>query len=86
LPGISPEKVADVPEPEIVSPPGEAVIVQVPVDGNPFKTTDPVDVAQVGCVIVPMTGAEGPPDTELIVALLEDAAEVHPEAFVTVKV
>jgi len=33
-----------------------------------------------------MTGAVGIPDTELIVALVEDAAEVHPEAFVTVKV
>jgi hypothetical protein len=34
------------------------LIVQLPV-GKPFNTTLPVATAQVGCVIVPTTGAVG---------------------------
>ena len=40
-------------------PPGVLVIVQVPVDGNPDKATLPVGIRQVGCVTVPVIGAEG---------------------------
>jgi hypothetical protein len=43
-------------EPVPVIAPG--LIVQFPA-GSPFKTTLPVATAQVGCVIVPTTGAEG---------------------------
>lgn len=61
------------------------LIVQVPA-GSPFSTTDPVDPgAQLGAgVIVPIVGAEGAPGAGLIVTLA-DAADVHPEALVTVK-
>ena len=48
-----------VPEPVVVVPPGDLVNVQVPVAGNPDKTTLPVATAQVGWVIVPTVGAVG---------------------------
>ena len=48
-----------VPIPVIVAPPGAAVTVQVPVAGNPLRATPPVAKVQVGCVIVPITGAGG---------------------------
>ena len=43
------------PVPEM--PPG--LIIQVPDDGRPFKTTLPVAKVHVGCVIVPTAGAGG---------------------------
>lgn len=45
--------------PLVVIPPGERVIVHVPLDGNPLRTTLPVATVQVGLVIVPTVGAEG---------------------------
>ena len=48
-----------VPEPVIVDPPGVVVNVQLPLAGKPFNTTLPVARLQVGCVIVPATGADG---------------------------
>ena len=51
--------VVEVPEPVLVTAPGLRVNVHVPVDGNPFRITLPVVMAQVGCVIVPTSGAEG---------------------------
>jgi hypothetical protein len=54
VPGTSPERV--VLEVEPIIPPG--LIVQVP-DGRPLSTTLPVPDKQVGCVMVPTTGAEG---------------------------
>jgi hypothetical protein len=42
------EIVAVVPDPVIDVPSGFLVIVQVPSDGNPLKTTLPVEIAQVG--------------------------------------
>jgi hypothetical protein len=48
-----------VPVPVVVIPPGVLVNVHVPVAGKPLKTTLPVATVQVGCVIVPTTGAEG---------------------------
>ena len=67
-------------EPDPVIAPG--FIVQVP-EGNPFNTTLPVARAQVGCVIVPMVGADGVTGCGLIITLAE-AAEVQP--WVTVNV
>ena len=43
----------------VVAPPGDPVIVHVPVAGNPFNTTLPVAKAQLGWVIVPTVGAVG---------------------------
>ena len=46
------------PVPVVVTP-SFLVNVHVPDDGNPFNTTLPLANAQVGCVIVPTTGAGG---------------------------
>ena len=72
-----------VPVPEVVIAPGVLVKVQVPVAGNPLRTTLPVARAQVGWVIVPSIGAVGVAGWTLITTLA-DAAEIHPEAFVMV--
>lgn len=48
VPAGSAEIVAVVPVPENVRPPGVLVNVQLPVTGNPLKTTVPVDIAHVG--------------------------------------
>ena len=69
----------------MVTPPGVRVTVQLPVDGNPFSTTVPVDTAQVGCVIVPTTGASGTGGGAFMTTLA-DAADIQPDALVTVKV
>ena len=50
-----------VPEPAVVVPPGALVIIHVPVAGNPDKVMLPVEMAQVGCEIVPIVGADGAP-------------------------
>lgn len=47
-PAGRPEMVAVPPVPFVVIPPGELVIVHVPVDGKPFNTTLPVVTVQVG--------------------------------------
>ena len=52
---------------------------------EPLKTTLPVSTEQVGCVTVATDGAAGVGGCELMTTL-PDAAEVHPDAFVTVKV
>jgi hypothetical protein len=57
-PATNPVKLAVVPVPVIVEPP-VAVTVHVPLAGNPLKATAPVEVAQVGCVMLPTVGAEG---------------------------
>jgi hypothetical protein len=59
-------------------------MVQVPA-GKPFSTTLPVAVEQFGGVIAPAVGAAGVTGCALITTL-DDAAEVHPDALVTVKV
>ena len=69
----------------MVVPPGDLVKVQVPDDGKLLKSTLPVEVAQVGCVIVPTEGAEGVTGCELITTLEEDG-EVEPAELVTVYV
>ena len=80
VPADRPVTVYELPDPVMF--PG--LIVQVPA-GNPFRTTLPVATVQVGCVIVPMTGADGVTGCGLITAFC-DAGETHPEALVTVKV
>jgi len=47
-PAGSAEMVVLMPVPGIITLPGLLVNVQVPVAGNPLRTTLPVDVAQVG--------------------------------------
>ena len=59
------------------------LIVHVPAAGNPVNTTLPVDTEQVGCVMEPMVGADGAPGAALITTSA-DAAELHPEASVTI--
>ena len=59
VPAAKPEIVVVIPVPVVVTAPGLLVKVHVPLDGNPFKTTLPVAVEQVGCVIVPIAGAAG---------------------------
>ena len=59
------------------------LIVQLPA-GRPFNTTDPVDKVQVGCVMVPTIGAAGVAGCAVITTLAV-AGEMHPAAFVTVK-
>ena len=58
------------------------LIVQFPA-GKPPRTTLPVAVTQVGCVMAPTVGAEGAPGTEFITTLAE-ITEVHPAALVTI--
>lgn len=53
------EIVALVPLPVVVTPPGLRVMVQLSDDGNPLNATLPVASSQVGCVMVPTTGAVG---------------------------
>jgi hypothetical protein len=59
-------------------------IVHVPDDGRPDSTTLPVATEQVGWVIVPTVGSEGPAGAVLI-TISDDPGEVHPAELVTVK-
>ena len=79
---VKPGKVPVVvgPVPVIVEPPGDAVTVQAPDDGNPLKATLPVDVPHVGWVMVPNIGAVGA-DGSLRLAFTP-VAEVHPFAVI----
>ena len=80
-----PLNVPVVPDPVNVVPPGDAVTVHEPTTGNPLKSILPVANIQVGCVIEPTTGVVGVDGCALITAF-GVAAEVHPDAFVTVNV
>jgi hypothetical protein len=55
----------------------------VPVAGNPFNTTLPVETVHVGCVIVPKEGAEGVAGWAFI-TIFADGGEMQPAALVTV--
>lgn len=59
VPAAIPEIVAVVPLPVEVTDPGIRVTVHVPEEGNPVSGTLPVATEHVGCVAVPVTGAEG---------------------------
>ena len=72
-----------VPVPVEITTPGILVIVHTPVAGNPLSTTLPDATAHVGCVIVPIAGADGEAGCVLI-ATLADTDDVHPAALVTV--
>ena len=65
------------PEPDIA--PG--LMVQFPA-GSPLNTTLPVAMEQVGCVTVPTIGAAG---VAAVNTTVVDDGEIHPLAFVTVK-
>jgi len=67
------------PEPAIA--PG--LIVQFP-EGKPVKSTLPDTTVQVGCVIVLTVGTAGVAGC-LLIAILAVGKDMHPEAFVTVK-
>ena len=82
VPAARPATVVVVPVPVVVAPPGLRVRVQVPVEGNPLNATLPVAKAQVGCVIVPKTGAVGVPGCKTVKA----EVATHPFASVTVTV
>ena len=72
-------------DPEIVALPGFTFTVHGSA-GKPLNPTVAVAVEQLGCVIVPTTGAVGVIGWAWIATLIE-AAEVHPEeARVTVNV
>ena len=85
IPEANREMVELVPVPVVVIPPGDLVRVHVLVAGNPDKLTLPVEMAQVGWVVVPRMGAVGVAGWVLITTLA-DAGEIHPEALVTMKV
>jgi hypothetical protein len=69
---------------ELISP-GIRVSIHVPEAGSPVRTTLPVVTEQPGWVIVPGTGAVGTGGGAFITTE-EDAVEVQPAEFVTVKV
>ena len=79
-----PVKVAVVPDPDCVNPPGDAVIVHA-VAGKPLNATLPVGVKQDGCATKPTIGADGSVGIAFITAEVE-LIEVQPEEFVIVKV
>ena len=85
FPADNPVTVVDVPVPVLVVPPGDLVMVHVPEEGSPLRTTLPVATEQVGWVIAPIPGAEGVTGWVLITTLF-DAEDVHPTELVTVNV
>lgn len=85
VPGLRFETVVLVPEPVVVVPPGDRVRVHVPEAGRLFITALPVAIIHVGCVTVPITGADGEGIIGFITTEPEEG-EVHPEELVTVNV
>ena len=66
-----------VPVPTEVMVPGYRVSVHVPLAGNPFISTLPVEEKQVGGVIAPTIGADGISACAVIM-MLPDEGEIHP--------
>jgi hypothetical protein len=59
----------------------------VPVFGNPFKTTLPVPIVQVGCVSVPTEGVVGTPvPPPALITTLVVAEDAQLDVFDTEKV
>jgi hypothetical protein len=85
VPCVRSEIMVVVPVPDVVTPPGLRVNVQVPVDGNKLNATLPVTTEQVGGVIVPTNGAVGVAGCGLMPAPVDDT-DVQPSELVTVKV
>lgn len=85
MPAASDETVALVPEPFDEMPPGYLTSIHSSFAGRFSRTTLPVARSQVGCVIVPITGAGGVTGCALITNSA-DAGETHPAALATVKV
>ena len=83
MPAARPEIVVLIPVPFVVTAPGLRVNVHVPLEGNPFNTTLPVATAQVGWVMVPITGAAGVAGC-VFIATSPEAADIQPEELVTV--
>jgi hypothetical protein len=79
------EIIALVPEPVVVTPPGERVSVQDPEEGSPESVTLPVNAIHPGRTILPVTGAVGTGGCGLIITFAEDK-ETHNDELVTVKV
>lgn len=59
IPAGRPETDKLVPLPLVATPPGVLVIVQFPDAGRPLNATAPVATVHDGCVMVPITGADG---------------------------
>jgi uncharacterized protein YbjT (DUF2867 family) len=67
----------------VVTPPGLLVNVHVPDDGNPLRSTLPVDKVHVGAVTDPTAGADGVTGCVFITTSADDP-DIHPAAEVTV--
>jgi hypothetical protein len=80
--GERPVSVVVVPEPFCVVFPGEMLSLQLP-EGSPLRAMLPVGVWHVGCVMFPITGADG--ESGALSTASAEAGDVQPCA-VTVKV
>lgn len=58
-PPSRPVSVNVTPDPAVVTLSGSRVIIHAPEAGSPLRTALPVGTASVGCVTVPIVGAEG---------------------------
>lgn len=85
VPAPSAEIVVLVPVPVEVIPPGYLVNVHSPLAGMFSRRMLPVASWHVGCVMVPMTGANGVSGCGMITTC-PDAGEIHPAALATVNV
>jgi hypothetical protein len=85
VPGGRPAIVVEAPEPVMDTVPGYLTIVHAPVAGNPVSSALPVAAMHVGWTMFPAVGAAGIAGCGFITAAAE-AADVHPDAFVTVNV
>jgi hypothetical protein len=83
VPGGIPERVYAPPDQLALAPAGVLVRVHVPLVGRPVKSILPDGIAQVGCVIVPITGVVAGP-AELLIVTGFESSEVQPEELVTV--
>ena len=59
LPAVRPLTLVVNPVPLCVDPPGVVITVHMPEEGSPLRSTEPVGVAQVGSVLLPVIGASG---------------------------
>lgn len=84
VPGDNEGIVKLVPDPVVVTFPGNLVNVHEPGEGRPLRVILPVLMKQSGWVMGPMTGAEGVAGWVLMVTA--EPGDVHPEAFLAVTV